>query len=170
MGSRDSSSSHIKCKVVSGTKRRRNGRVLHKALISLRAMLTQLRHLTIEDLVTSEILEDEADILIAARGSLNDIRWPTIDGLNSFNGEMMHSAKWNQEYDFRNKKVGIIGSGSSSIQIVPKLQKLPGTHLTVFARSKTWISNPFGDHAMVKLGLDPEKLDCMFASFCYVSP
>jgi cation diffusion facilitator CzcD-associated flavoprotein CzcO len=39
----------------------------------------------------------------------------------------------------------VIGSGSSSIQIVPNLQKVEGVELTCFVRSKTWISNPFGD-------------------------
>jgi len=48
-------------------------------------------------------------------------------------------------YDFRNKRVGVIGGGSSSIQIVPNLQKIEGTQLTCFVRSRTWISNPFGD-------------------------
>lgn len=63
-------------------------------------------------------------------------------------------------YDFKNKRVGVIGGGSSSIQIVPNLQKLEGINLTCFVRSRTWISNPFGDSAMEKLGLDPAKLDC----------
>ncbi|KAL6153025.1 hypothetical protein ACJBU6_08192 [Exserohilum turcicum] len=55
----------------------------------------------------------------------------------------MHSATWNQDYDFENKRVGVIGSGSSSIQIVPSLQRMPGTHVSTFVRSKTWIAAPF---------------------------
>ncbi len=54
----------------------------------------------------------------------------------------------------------MIGGGSSSIQIVPNLQKIEGVKMTCFVRSRTWISNSFGDQAMVKLGLDPKKLDC----------
>lgn len=42
----------------------------------------------------------------------------------------------------------MIGSGSSSIQIVPNLQKVEGVQLTCFVRSKTWISNPFGDSGL----------------------
>ena len=63
-------------------------------------------------------------------------------------------------YDFRNKKIGVIGGGSSSIQIVPSLQKLEGVKMTCFVRSKTWISNPFGDISMQKLDLDPEVFEC----------
>jgi cation diffusion facilitator CzcD-associated flavoprotein CzcO len=49
-------------------------------------------------------------------------RWPSIDGLESFNGKLLHSARWDQEYDFAGKTVAVIGAGSSAIQIVPKLQ------------------------------------------------
>lgn len=60
-------------------------------------------------------------------------------------------------YDFRHKQVGVVGNGSSSIQIVPSLQPVEGVNMTVFMRSPTWISsNAFGDSAMVALGLDPD--------------
>lgn len=55
--------------------------------------------------------------------------------------------------DFTNKNIGIIGGGSSAIQIIPNLQRVPGAHLSCFVRSKTWISRPFGDMAMKTLGL-----------------
>jgi cation diffusion facilitator CzcD-associated flavoprotein CzcO len=104
--------------------------------------------------------EDDADILVSARGNLNDIAWPKIKGLDTFKGEIMHSAAWNEEYDFRNKRIGVIGGGSSSIQIVPSLQKVEGARLTCFIRSRTWISNPFGDQVMKELGLDPKTIKC----------
>lgn len=47
-------------------------------------------------------------------------------------------------YDFKNKRVGVIGGGSSSIQIVPNLQPHV-SKMSCFVRSRTWISNPFGD-------------------------
>ena len=46
---------------------------------------------------TRETFEDDADILISARGNLNDYAWPSIPGLDSFKGEVMHSAVWNQQ-------------------------------------------------------------------------
>lgn len=48
-------------------------------------------------------------------------KWPDIDGLHSFNGQLVHSANWPESCDFKNKKVAVIGIGSSGIQIVPKL-------------------------------------------------
>lgn len=49
--------------------------------------------------------------------------------------------------------MGIIGSGSSAIQIIPRLQKVTGTQLSCFIRSKTWISPPFGQGVQDKLGM-----------------
>ena len=49
------------------------------------------------------------------------------------------------------------------IQIIPALQKVKDTHLTCFVRSKTWISRPFGDHAMQQLGLD--RIECKPSDF-----
>lgn len=49
--------------------------------------------------------------------------------------------------------MGVIGSGSSAIQIIPKLQKTPGTQLNCFIRSKTWISPPFGQAIQDELGM-----------------
>jgi cation diffusion facilitator CzcD-associated flavoprotein CzcO len=50
-------------------------------------------------------------------------QWPTIDGLDKFQGTLMHSARWDDSYDFTGKKVACIGIGSSAIQIVPNLAK-----------------------------------------------
>lgn len=63
-------------------------------------------------------------------------------------------------YDFKNKRIGIIGGGSSAIQIVPQLQNIQGASLSCFVRSRTWISNPFGEMAMIRLGLDPKDFQC----------
>lgn len=115
--------------------------------------------LSVRRVDTGEIFQDDADVLVSARGTLSNPSWPDIPGLKDFAGEIMHSAIWNDEYDFKNKHVGVIGNGSSAIQIVPSLQKVEGAHLSCFVRSKTWILNPFGDFVMEKLGLDPKKLD-----------
>ena len=63
-------------------------------------------------------------------------------------------------FDLRHKRVGIIGNGSSAIQIVPNVRKLDGVNMWCFARSPTWISPTFGDMAMMKLGLDPADSNC----------
>lgn len=61
------------------------------------AFLTPPRKLSIEKTKTGEIIEDDADVLISARGGLNDIAWPKIPGFETFQGEVMHSADWHQE-------------------------------------------------------------------------
>ncbi|KAK4230957.1 hypothetical protein QBC38DRAFT_355715 [Podospora fimiseda] len=109
----------------------------------------------IRNLVTDEEINDESDIFITARGQLSEPSWPDIPGFESFKGKVMHSGQWDDTYDFRNKKIGVIGNGSSAIQIIPQLQKVQGTTLTCFMRSPTWISPSFGDVAMEALGLDP---------------
>jgi len=47
---------------------------------------------------------------------------------------------------------------------VPKIRQIEGVKMSCFIRSKTWISNPFGDSTMMKLGLDPERVDSRFDS------
>lgn len=66
-------------------------------------------------------------------------KWPNINGIHSFEGTLIHSARWNEDYDFTGKKVAVIGIGSSGIQIVPQLAKQVGS-MDLFVRSKTWIS------------------------------
>ncbi|KAF9776181.1 hypothetical protein IL306_005672, partial [Fusarium sp. DS 682] len=113
-------------------------------------------HVTVRDLKTDCVFEDAADVVISAQGGLNQIAWPKIDGLAEFEGKLMHSGAWDESFDARNKRIGVIGNGSSGIQIVPSLQRLEGTQLWCFARSPTWICPGFGDSAMRKIGRDPK--------------
>lgn len=108
----------------------------------------------VKDLATNKTIEDTCDVLISARGNLNTPRWPEIPGFKSFEGEVMHSAAWNEEYDFENKRVGVVGTGSSAIQIVPGLQRISGTRVSNFARSRTWISPSFGQQLWDKHGFE----------------
>ncbi|KAL6247334.1 hypothetical protein RBB50_005680 [Rhinocladiella similis] len=82
---------------------------------------------------------EHTDILISGQGILNKWRWPDIEGLHSFKGHKCHSANWDNNYDYSNKTIGVIGNGSSGIQIVPSLAKLPGTNVVSFQRSPTYI-------------------------------
>ncbi|KAH6691332.1 hypothetical protein F5X68DRAFT_252255 [Plectosphaerella plurivora] len=111
---------------------------------------------TVKNLKTGEIIEDSADVVISAKGGLNDISWPKIKGLEEFQGKLVHSGAWDDSLDLKNKRVGVIGNGSSAIQIVPTIQKIQGIKVWNFARSPTWVSTSFGDIAMQKMGLDPK--------------
>ncbi|ETS80720.1 hypothetical protein PFICI_08249 [Pestalotiopsis fici W106-1] len=113
--------------------------------------------LDVKDVQSKTTFRDEADVVISARGFFTTPSWPDISGLRTFEGQIMHSASWDTSYDFGDKNIGVIGNGSSAIQIVPELEKIGGTKLSCFVRSKTWITNPFGDSAMLELGLDPTR-------------
>ncbi|KAI1015537.1 hypothetical protein LB503_009875 [Fusarium chuoi] len=113
--------------------------------------------LIVKNVKTGETFEDTANILVSAKGGLNQIAWPEIKGLKQFAGKLMHSGAWDESCDLKNKRVGVIGNGSSAIQIVPAIQKLEGISVTCFARSPTWIIPAFGDTAMQKLGMDPSE-------------
>lgn len=78
--------------------------------------------LTVDDILHNRTITDEAEVIINACGFLNNWKWPEITDLKSFKGHLVHSARWDDSYSFRDKDVAIIGSGSSAIQIVPKLQ------------------------------------------------
>lgn len=52
----------------------------------------------VKDLEAEKTFEDKADVLIMARGGLNHIAWPNIEGLRDFKGMVMHSADWKDEY------------------------------------------------------------------------
>lgn len=83
-----------------------------------------------------------ARYIVSATGILNQPVYPDIAGLKSFRGKMMHTARWDHRYDIKNKKVGIIGTGASAVQIVPSISP-DVNHLHVFQRTPVWISGKF---------------------------
>lgn len=82
--------------------------------------------------------EMETDFLVSAVGQLNVPQEPDIAGLHSFTGKMMHSARWDWSYDFKGKRVAVIGNGATAAQIVPEVAK-DAAHLTVYQRTPNWV-------------------------------
>jgi len=78
------------------------------------------------------------DIVINATGVLHHPHTPNIEGSKSFSGISFHTARWNTATDLRGKRVGVIGSGATAVQIVPELVK-QASHLTLFQRTAQWI-------------------------------
>lgn len=76
--------------------------------------------------------------LITAMGILNDPTFPDIPGVKDFKGESFHTSRWPSEWRIENKRVGIIGTGATAIQIIPEICKLPLKSLTVFQRTANW--------------------------------
>ncbi len=79
-----------------------------------------------------------ADAVISGCGGLVEPALPDVPGVETFEGEAFHSARWNHDVDLRGKRVAVIGTGASAIQFVPAIQPEVG-HLTVFQRTPPWI-------------------------------
>jgi cation diffusion facilitator CzcD-associated flavoprotein CzcO len=79
------------------------------------------------------------DILVGGLGQLNRPNWPSIEGLDTFEGAKMHSARWDHSVSWEGKRVAVIGSAASAVQIVPEVAKTAG-HLTVYQRTPNWVT------------------------------
>ncbi|KPI40796.1 putative sterigmatocystin biosynthesis monooxygenase stcW [Cyphellophora attinorum] len=90
-----------------------------------------------------KVFSDTCDILISGSGVLNSWKYPAIPGLEIFQGKLMHSAKWDDSYDLTNKRVAVIGGGSSAVQIIPSIQPKV-KKLIPFLRSPVWVTTGFG--------------------------
>ncbi|MEN3975884.1 NAD(P)/FAD-dependent oxidoreductase [Emcibacter sp. SYSU 3D8] len=81
---------------------------------------------------------DDADVLVSAIGALHVPNYPDIEGLDGFAGAVIHSAAWNQDADLSGKRVAVIGSAASAVQIVPSIVDRVA-HLDLFQRTPNWI-------------------------------
>ena len=79
-----------------------------------------------------------ARTVVLASGPLPDHAWPKIRGLDSYGGHKIHSARWDHDYDFTGKRVAVIGTGASAVQIVPELVK-QADFVKVFQRTPGWV-------------------------------
>ena len=89
-----------------------------------------------------------ADVLVSAVGALCEPALPDIKGIESFRGELFHSARWNHSADLRGKRVALIGTGASAIQIGPSIVD-DVAHLDVYQRTAPWVM-PRHDRAYSK--------------------
>ena len=80
----------------------------------------------------------EADAIVLATGQLNQPSIPPIDGIETFAGESFHSARWNHDYALTGKRVAVVGTGASAVQLVPEVAER-ASRLTVFQRSGNWL-------------------------------
>ncbi|HZU46797.1 MAG TPA: NAD(P)/FAD-dependent oxidoreductase [Mycobacterium sp.] len=79
-----------------------------------------------------------ADVLIAAFGALAEPKLPPIPGIDTFAGELFHSAQWDHYADLSGKRVAVIGTGASGIQIVPAIADQV-SHMDVYQRTAPWL-------------------------------
>lgn len=81
---------------------------------------------------------EEADVVFSAVGLLSEPSYPNWPGLELFQGKLLHTAKWDTALDYTAKRVAVIGTGSTSVQLVPELAK-KAAHVSVFQRQPGWI-------------------------------
>jgi cation diffusion facilitator CzcD-associated flavoprotein CzcO len=79
-----------------------------------------------------------AKALILAAGGLSTPADPQIEGLSSFRGKVFHSQQWDHGFDLRGKRVAVLGTGASAIQIVPQIAPLLA-RLDLYQRTPPWI-------------------------------
>lgn len=87
------------------------------------------------------VQEAEYDIVLSSVGGLNRPQLPDVPGIDSFAGEMFHSAAWPRSADLARKRVVVVGTGASAMQIVPEIAPVV-EHLTIVQRSPQWVA-PF---------------------------
>ena len=79
-----------------------------------------------------------ARTVVLASGPLSDHKWPDVRGLDTYEGRKIHSARWDHDYDFTGKRVAVVGTGASAVQIVPELVK-QAEFVKVFQRTPGWV-------------------------------
>jgi len=85
--------------------------------------------------------EDEtftARVVVSCVGGLVDPSMPDIKGMQSFTGELFHTARWNHEYDLAGRRVAVIGTGASAVQVVPEVAR-EAAQLDVYQRTPAWV-------------------------------
>lgn len=77
--------------------------------------------------------------LVTATGFLSQPRLPDIAGIEDFAGVVMHTTRWDDDVELAGKRVGIIGTGATAVQLIPELAEV-AEHLTVYQRTPIYVS------------------------------
>ncbi|PPF66070.1 4-hydroxyacetophenone monooxygenase [Rathayibacter tritici] len=94
-----------------------------------------------------------ADVLVLGTGYLSEPSMPELPGLESFEGVAVHSSRWDHSLDLKGKRVGVVGTGASAIQIIPSIQPDVAS-LAVYQRTPAWVApKPDKKISALQLGL-----------------
>ncbi len=77
--------------------------------------------------------------VVMAAGPLANASFPDMPGIETYTGHKIHSARWDHDYDFTGRRVAVIGTGASAVQIIPELVNQAG-HVKVFQRTPGWVT------------------------------
>ena len=116
------------------------------------------------ELETASGFTDTVDVVIAATGVLHHPSYPAIAGLDDFGGDVFHTARWDQTVALNGKRVGVIGTGSTAVQITSALAGHVA-HLDLFQRTAQWVlqaDNPaYSDEEKSGFGENPDTLEAI---------
>jgi cation diffusion facilitator CzcD-associated flavoprotein CzcO len=106
--------------------------------------------------------KDQADVVIAATGVLHHINQPRIPGLETFAGKAFHTARWDHAVPLDGRRVGIIGNGSTGVQLVSALAGR-AARVTHIQRTPQWImpmpNEPYTDEQRAAFRADAKLID-----------
>ncbi|MFN8082374.1 MAG: NAD(P)/FAD-dependent oxidoreductase [Kineosporiaceae bacterium] len=77
-------------------------------------------------------------VLVVAIGFLSEPSVPDLPGLDTFSGTAFHTARWNHDVELSGRRVAVVGSGASAIQVIPEIAPRAG-RLDVYLRTPTWV-------------------------------
>lgn len=113
---------------------------------------------------TSTGEQDAADVVIAATGVLHHPRYPDIDGLDEFAGRVFHSARWDHSVPLAGARLGVIGTGSSAVQITGAVTDVVAEFF-LFQRTPQWIlpvdNPPIPEADRARYRADPSALTAL---------
>lgn len=113
------------------------------------------------ELATADGRGDTADVVVAATGVLHHPAYPDIPGLEEFKGAMFHSARWDHDVELAGARVGVVGTGSSAVQMAGALVDTVG-ELRLFQRTAQWIlptpNPPIGEEVRAAFREDPDSM------------
>ncbi|MGO4444902.1 flavin-containing monooxygenase [Mycobacterium sp. 2YAF39] len=94
-----------------------------------------------------------ADVVVSAVGLFGAARYPDIEGITEFSGTLMHTAQWDASVDLTGKRVAVVGTGASGVQVIPEVAATAAA-LTVFQRTPPWMvpkeDRPYGSDELAR--------------------
>ena len=109
--------------------------------------------------VTTEAGEEiVADVVITSTGMFGAHVWPDIEGRDTFAGISVHTAEWPADLDLAGRRVAVVGSAASAVQLVPEVARV-ATQLHLFQRSANWVlpkaDTPYTPEQLAEFAADP---------------
>jgi cation diffusion facilitator CzcD-associated flavoprotein CzcO len=87
---------------------------------------------------TSGGIIDRVDFVVAATGILHHPNVPDIEGLDTFEGDMFHSSRWDHDVPLDGRRIGVVGTGSTGVQLTGALAPR-ASHFSLFCRTPQWV-------------------------------